>query len=91
MNTNDNTPIRSENNVPEGQLSKNTNTAQKYEARLTFTQHSRATVIIEAASLEEAEEKAKDIQADEIDDGNPFDGEVYVLEVEPVEGEDTND
>ena len=62
------------------------NPATKYEAVLCFTQHSRATVIIKAKSLEEANEKANDIHADEIDDWNPFDGDVYVDAVQPFTG-----
>jgi hypothetical protein len=60
-----------------------TNQMKKFEVILGFTQYSKATVIIEAATLEEAEEKADELGADEIDDWNPFDGEVFVHSVEP--------
>jgi hypothetical protein len=67
-------------------MTNDANTPRKYEATLYFTQHSKATVIIEATSLEEAVEKADDINADEIDDWNPFDGEVVVDTVQSVKG-----
>jgi hypothetical protein len=66
-------------------MSKAADTPRKYEAALLFTQHSKAKVIIEAKSLEEAMEKANDIEPDEIDDWNLFDGEIGVAGVLPVE------
>jgi hypothetical protein len=88
---NNTTLTRSESASHNGQPDNDTNTLKKYEATLNFAQHSRAKVIIEAASLEEAEEKAGDICADEIDDWNPYDGEVNILDVSPVEGGQDND
>lgn len=60
------------------------NQRKKYIAILTFTQYSRATVIIEANTLEEAEEKAEEIFPDEVEDWNLVNGEVSVESVEPV-------
>ena len=60
------------------------NHSNKYEVTLRWTQYNIAKVIIEAASLAEAEEKAEEIESDEIDDWNPVDGELYVDSVEPV-------
>jgi hypothetical protein len=57
---------------------------KKYEATLAFSQQSRAKVIIKAASLEEAHEKADSIQADDVDNWNPCDGQVDVIGVEPI-------
>ena len=62
------------------------NPATKYEAMLCFTQQNRARVILMAKSLEEAEERASDFHADEIDAWIPFDGEVYVNSVEAITG-----
>ena len=59
---------------------------QKYQAILSFTQHSRAKVIIEAASLAEAEAQAEEIEPDEVDDWDSFDGELYVDSVETLTG-----
>jgi hypothetical protein len=56
----------------------------KYEAILTFTQSSRAKVVIEADSIEDAQAKADEIQSDEVNDWNPIDGNVYVESVEPA-------
>lgn len=60
----------------------------KYLVTLTYTQASRATVEIEAESQEEAQELAENIQADEVNDFNPIDGELYV---EGVEEKDDTD
>jgi hypothetical protein len=52
-----------------------------FTAVLTFSQSSRAEIVIEAETMEEAEELANEIQEDEVDDWNPFDGQVEVNEV----------
>jgi|GEM_PF-1331032 len=59
-------------------------TKKEYEVSLSFIQYSKATIIIEAVSQEEAECNADEICADEIDDWNPYDGEIEVLDVSPV-------
>jgi hypothetical protein len=58
---------------------------KKFEADLYFTQYHSATVIIEAATLGEALDKAGDIGADEVNNWEPVDGEVGVISVEPLE------
>jgi len=50
----------------------------KFTATLTFSQISRAKVIINAKSLAEAKYKADNIVADEVLDWNPIHGEVSV-------------
>lgn len=53
----------------------------KFTAILTFEQCSRAEVTITAKTLAEAQEKADEINADEIADWNPINGEVTVESV----------
>lgn len=54
---------------------------KQYEVILTHSQISRASIVITASSQEEAEEMADQIQADEIDNWNPIDGDVMVESV----------
>lgn len=61
-----------------------TNQRKQYEVILTFTQQSRVSVIIEADTLEEAQEKAEEIYPDEVEDWNPVNDEVSVESVEPI-------
>lgn len=68
-----------------------TNKLQKFEVILTWTQHNHATTIIEAVSLEQAEEVADAIQSEDIVKWKPMYGELYVHSVEPVEGGKEND
>jgi hypothetical protein len=57
-----------------------------YEAELFWTQHNRATVRIKARSREEAELKADELSSEDIDDWDPFDGEVFIDSVQLVAG-----
>lgn len=57
---------------------------RKFEARIYFTRHSRATVIFEAESLQEAHNKADDIDPWDVDRWNPWDWEMFVASVKPV-------
>lgn len=84
MKTRTKKPTCSACNDHEGQTAADTN--KKFEAMLSFKQHSRAKVIIEAESLAEAEEMAGEIQSDEVDDWNPIHGEVSVDSVQRLEG-----
>ena len=56
----------------------------KFIATLTHTQYSRATVEITARNLAAAESKASEITSDQIDNWNPFDGDIEVSEVSPI-------
>jgi hypothetical protein len=85
MNTNNNNPTRSENNSHNGQLSKDTNALKKYKAWLSFIQQKEAKVIIEAASRDEAWDKASAIKADEIDQWHIFNGAIDVAGIDLVE------
>lgn len=67
MNTRKNTPTSSAANAHEEQTAADTNQLRKFKVELQFTQYNFATVFIEAASLAEAEEKADEIQSDEIE------------------------
>jgi len=66
-------------------------TSKKFKATLTFTKSSEATVIIEAASREEAEEKAWKLQTKDITNWGFVDDELHVFDVWPVEGGQDND
>jgi hypothetical protein len=63
----------------------------KYRVEFSFTEYSRAVVVIEAASPTEAQEKALDLNADDI--GNwKFDyDDVNIDSIEPVEGGQNDD
>ena len=63
-----------------------TNTLKKFEATLTHIQHSWAKVVIEAGSLAEAEQKAHEINPEEIQDWNSCECSFDVHTVEPIEG-----
>lgn len=83
------TTTRSTAKAPGRQTNADTKKLRKFEATLFWTQHNQTRVIIEAATLAEAEEMAGDIQSDEIDDWNAVDGDLSVESVEPVkEGSD---
>ena len=56
----------------------------KHVALLTFVQYSRAEVEIEAETIEQAEQMAGEISADEVENWNPTDGMVSVESVRPV-------
>jgi hypothetical protein len=58
----------------------------RYEVELYWTQYNRATVIIKARSLKEAEEKADEFSADEIETWEPVHGEMSVESVELAGG-----
>ena len=73
------------------QLSTNTNPLRKFEATLSSIEHSWAKVIIEAGSLAEAEEKASEIEADEVGKWNSCECRVEVHSVDPVEGDRADD
>jgi len=68
--------------MSKSQRKKNANAMKRYEARFFFTQHSVATVIIEARNLDEAEEKAANTESCDIDNLDPVDGELSVVSVE---------
>jgi hypothetical protein len=78
MKTKHNSPTRSKSARHNGRADNDKNPLFKYEAELYWTQHNRATVIIEARSLAEAEKKADQLSSEDIDDWNPFDGEIWV-------------
>jgi len=56
----------------------------RFNVVLIFIQYSRANVVIDAVTLEEAQEKAEEIGAGEVDYWNPFDGQVAVESVCPA-------
>jgi len=89
MKTKTNKTTSSVSNAHDGQTA--ADTKQRYEVILMFSQESRAKVIIEAADLAEAEDKASDIFADEIDDWNPINGDVRVESVEPVKARQSHE
>jgi hypothetical protein len=91
MNTKHSTPTRSKSARHNGKAGNDTNPLKKFEVELYFTQHSSAKVLIEAATLEEAKDKAWDIEPDEVDDWDTDNGEVGVLSVDPVEGGQDHD
>ena len=62
---------------------------KKFEVMLSFHQTSKASVVVEADTAEEAEEIAGDINADEIDTWNPVDGEVIVHDAEETDAKVT--
>ncbi len=57
------------------------NKLKTFTVVLNHSQSSRAEVVIEARNMAAAEEMAEEIRADEIDDWNPYDGEVEVCQV----------
>jgi hypothetical protein len=63
----------------------------KYEAELFWTQHDRATVIIEARSREEAEAKADGLSSEDVDDWGPTGGEMFVYSIQLVAGGSDNE
>jgi hypothetical protein len=74
-----------DNNQPKAAQSRKR--LKKFEVELNFTQYSEATVIIEAASLAEAEKKADEIASEEIQDFDIVDAQLSVVSVKPaVEG-----
>ena len=71
-------------------MNNESNTAQpekKFEAFLRFKQINRAKIIIQARTLDEARERAWEIEPDEVDDWNPVEGDIWVDGVEPLERE----
>jgi len=83
------TPTRSTANTHNEQPA--ADTKRKYEIMLGFTQHSTAKVIIKAKSLAEARRKADEIEAEDVDDFDPVDGELRVEWVELCDGGQDND
>ena len=73
-------------NAHEGQNAADTNTPKKFEATLSHIQHSWAKVVIEANSLAEAEQKAREVNPEEIQDWNSCECSYDVHTVEPIEG-----
>jgi hypothetical protein len=72
-----NSTTRSKSAGHNGSAGNDTNPLKKFEAILCFTQHNSATVIIEAQSLEEAEDKADEISTEDVDwDGDAVTGSV---------------
>ena len=68
------------------------NTRLKFTAMLSFTQHSRARVTIEAASFEEAEEKANALHADDVKNWIFQYDDISVVDVQPAkDGKEAND
>lgn len=66
------------NELPNGKTSK-----QKYEVAFNFVQYSRGSISIEADSLEEAQEKAEQIDASNLE-LTPIDGELTVDYIMPI-------
>jgi hypothetical protein len=85
MTTKHNTPTRSKSVRHNGKAGNDTNPLMKFQAELFWTQYNRATVTIEARSHEEARQQANAISSEDVDDWNPFDGEIYVASVGFVE------
>ena len=56
-----------------------------YEVLFQYVQYSKATEIIEATSLEEAERQANAMDAADISDFDPVDGELLVESVDLIE------
>ena len=57
-----------------------------YEVELFWTQHSRATIVIKAKSLAEAEEMADELCSDEIEDWESCAGDMFVASVQLADG-----
>lgn len=64
-----------------------TNPHRKYEAILEFTVCCRTRVIVEAANLKGAIYQASEIEADEVHDWNPVNGNVSVVSVRPTKAD----
>ncbi len=62
---------------------------KKFKAVLTHIQYSGDTVVVKAASLGKAKEKAEEISLDEVLDWNPVDGDLIVESAESVEYNET--
>jgi hypothetical protein len=90
-NQNNNTPTPSETPAQSGQTVSDINHSKKYEVTLFWAQYNQAKVIIEAGSFAEAEEKANDLQADEVEDWNPVDGDLSVVSVDQMDGGKSHD
>lgn len=91
MNNESNNTTPSTADAHDGPTSAETNTKQKYEIVLFWTQQNEARVIVEASSQDEAEEKADEIESADIDDWIPTDGELFVYSVAPVRGGQDNE
>lgn len=57
------------------------NKPKKFKVLLSWTQINQAEIEIEAKSLKDAQEKAEEIQSDEVNNWNPIDGQVEVISV----------
>jgi len=57
---------------------------KKFEVTLRYTETNRAVVTVEAETLEQAQDKAYDIGADEIDEWQLIHGDLAVETVEPL-------
>jgi hypothetical protein len=91
QNTNKAETTRSKSARRNGNADNDTNTPKRFEATLALIQHSWAKVIIEAGSLAEAEEKAEEVQADDIEKWNSCQCSVEVHDLEPAEGARADD
>jgi hypothetical protein len=90
MKTQNNKPTCSASNAHKGQTATDTNNASmKFKATLVLGQQSSGHFLIEAATLEEAREKARDLHVYDVDDWEVYKEFMYVDFVEQIkEGQD---
>ena len=83
MEKNTNTPTTSGTMPKPGHAISDTNPRKQYVVEWHYTQYNYARVIIEATSLQEAEQKAENT---EVEKWTQADGDSYIYSVEPVSG-----
>lgn len=66
------------------------NRRKKFKVELSYTQTCSAIVIVEAASLAEAEEMADEIDSGDIENWEPEHGDLHVCSVEAVGEEEVD-
>lgn len=85
MKTKTKTSTRSASNAHKGQTTADTNNLKEFEVYIFRAQHGHGRIVVEAATLEEAQKMANNIRPDEIEDWDIYDAQVYVDSVEPVD------
>jgi hypothetical protein len=86
MKIKNNKPTRSASNAHEGQTAADTNSRNEYKIIFLRAQRSYGNAVVEAASLDEARQKASKIAMYEVEHWNISEDEMSVDSVEPVEG-----
>ena len=85
MKTNQNNQITPSEIPPQsGQVISDNNPLKKYEVEVYLTEYKYATVILEAASEDEAGDKALELTDEELGGWKLADRDQYVASVEPV-------